>query len=166
MSKKKKPRANRKNLIEFEIENAAEDNVIFKSDAMKESVEGIKDAEVEKVAVIEESAAVNESVETIADEKEVTEEKPKKERNRKIDSYIEFLLIFILGVLIGVAFKTEAVKRITIGFNDYQMKTVRQDFDINKIQFEVSKKAAEEAKAMPADNEVAPDGASSSANGE
>ena len=45
---------------------------------------------------------------------------PKKNRSRKTDFYIELALFLILGVLIGIAIKTEAVKRITIGFDDYE----------------------------------------------
>jgi len=73
-------------------------------------------------------------------------EKIETERNKKMDVYIEFALIFILGILIGIAVKTEANKKITIGFDDYQMKLSKQDFNINNLQFEVAKKNVEEAK--------------------
>lgn len=43
---------------------------------------------------------------------------------------INFLLIFILGFLVGVAVKTEAKKRITIGYNDYQVSGLKQGFDL------------------------------------
>jgi len=66
------------------------------------------------------------------------------ERNKKTDIYIEFVLLFILGVLVGIAIKTEATRRITIGFDDWQMKIVRQDVDFNKMQLEVAKKADEQ----------------------
>lgn len=65
------------------------------------------------------------------------------EKKRRTDIYIEFALIFILGILIGVAVKTEAVKRITIGFDDYKMKISSQDYDINKMQAELVKKNIE-----------------------
>ncbi|MDP1884235.1 MAG: hypothetical protein Q8L10_02600 [Candidatus Moranbacteria bacterium] len=70
-----------------------------------------------------------------------------EERHRKMDGYIEFGLIFILGILIGIAVKTEANKRITIGFEDYQMKLAKQDFNINQLQFEVTKRGMEESEA-------------------
>lgn len=57
----------------------------------------------------------------------------KKKKTRK-EFYVELVLIFILGILVGVAIKTEAVKRVTMGFDDYKMKIARQDFNINKIQ--------------------------------
>ena len=70
-------------------------------------------------------------------------EKIEEEKNKKMDVYIEFALIFILGILIGIALKTEANRRITIGFDDYQMKLAKQDFNINQLQFEVAKKSAD-----------------------
>lgn len=43
---------------------------------------------------------------------------------------INFLLIFILGFLVGVALKSEAQKRITIGFNDYLAEKYKQDINL------------------------------------
>ena len=43
---------------------------------------------------------------------------------------VNFLLIFILGFLVGVALKSEAQKRITIGFNDYLAPKYKQDIDL------------------------------------
>jgi len=52
-------------------------------------------------------------------------------KNLKInEKSINFLLIFILGFLVGVAVKTEAKKRITIGYNDYQVSGMKQGFDL------------------------------------
>lgn len=45
---------------------------------------------------------------------------------------INYLLIFILGFLVGVAVKTEARKRITIGYGDYLLSEMKQDFDLTK----------------------------------
>ncbi len=45
---------------------------------------------------------------------------------------INFLLIFILGFLVGVAVKTEAKKRITIGYGDYAVSGMKQAFDLSK----------------------------------
>ncbi|MDD3487729.1 MAG: hypothetical protein PHF35_05170 [Candidatus Moranbacteria bacterium] len=42
---------------------------------------------------------------------------------------INFLLIFILGFLVGAALKSEAQKRVTIGFNDYLVPKYRQDIN-------------------------------------
>ena len=65
-------------------------------------------------------------------------------KKRRSDLYIEMILFFILGVLIGVTLKTEASKRITIGYNDYQMNIHLQDYDINKLQADLTRKNAEE----------------------
>ncbi len=54
--------------------------------------------------------------------------------------YLEYALFLILGFLLGVVIKTEAVKRITIGFNDYQINTNQPIYSINDLQ----KKLAEE----------------------
>jgi hypothetical protein len=45
---------------------------------------------------------------------------------------VNFILILILGFLVGVAVKTEAKKRITIGYNDYLVTEMKQDFDLLK----------------------------------
>lgn len=45
---------------------------------------------------------------------------------------VNLLLIFILGFLVGVALKTEAQKRITIGFNDYLVPKYKQDINLMK----------------------------------
>lgn len=43
---------------------------------------------------------------------------------------INYLLIFILGFLVGVALKSEAQKRVTIGFNDYLVPKYKQDVNL------------------------------------
>ncbi|MDI6777951.1 MAG: hypothetical protein QMD77_02065 [Patescibacteria group bacterium] len=53
---------------------------------------------------------------------------------RKIvsEKTVNFLLILILGFLVGVAVKTEAKKRITIGYGDYLVANMKHDFDLMK----------------------------------
>lgn len=68
-------------------------------------------------------------------------EKKSKFRNKLI-------LIFILGFLVGIALKLEALKKITIGYNDYLMDIKPQNYDINKMQADLSKKIAEEMQAQ------------------
>lgn len=46
------------------------------------------------------------------------------------EKLVNYLLIFILGFLVGVAVKSEAQKRITIGFNDYLVSRYKQDIDL------------------------------------
>lgn len=43
---------------------------------------------------------------------------------------VNFLLIFILGFLVGVALKSEAQKRITIGYDDYLVPKYKQDINL------------------------------------
>ncbi|OGI32907.1 MAG: hypothetical protein A2271_01570 [Candidatus Moranbacteria bacterium RIFOXYA12_FULL_35_19] len=73
---------------------------------------------------------------------EAREEEPKK----KYDFYVELVLFLILGILVGIALKTEAVKRITIGYDDYKMKIMKSDFDINKIEKDILQKQEAESK--------------------
>lgn len=69
-----------------------------------------------------------------------------KKKRREI--IFEFALFFVLGVLLGVTIKTEAVKRITIGFNDYQIESGKNRYDIASIKSELERKAIEQQKAI------------------
>ncbi|MFZ2975079.1 MAG: hypothetical protein WA055_00435 [Candidatus Moraniibacteriota bacterium] len=84
-------------------------------------------------------------------EEEMLEEKPKK---GKYDFYVELGLFLILGILIGIALKTEAVKRITIGYDDYKMKIMKSDFDINKIEKDILQKQKDEAQKGTEENQI------------
>ncbi len=64
---------------------------------------------------------------------------------------INYLLIFILGFLVGVAVKTEARKRITIGYDDYLVSQMKQDFDLMKSQ--VSRASSDKSSANEESNE-------------
>lgn len=46
------------------------------------------------------------------------------------ENAINFLLIFILGFLVGITVKTEAKKKVTIGFNDYLVSGMKQQFNL------------------------------------
>lgn len=76
----------------------------------------------------------------------------------KVDFFIEIALIFILGALIGIAVKTEAAKRITIGFNDYQMKANSSQYNISKLQDDLISKQASVPNGQ-ADQPAIPSGA-------
>lgn len=65
-----------------------------------------------------------------------------KKRSRKT----ELALFLVLGFLIGIVVKTEASKRIVIGFEDFKVKTLSQDYKLSKIQKELAEKAKEEQK--------------------
>jgi len=109
-------------------------NKLFSENIMNEQMKNenafVQEAEIEKVTT-------EISVEDQHDSENF-------ERSKKIDMYVEFVLIFILGILVGVAIKTEAVKRVTMGFDDYQMNIARQDFDINKLQVDMMLNSADE----------------------
>lgn len=100
----------------------------------------IKDAEIEEVNLP-------------AGREETPEEKAKKAKPSfaeatagKRDFYVEMALFLILGVLIGIAVKNEAGKRITIGYDDYRMKLGQQHYNINKLQTDLIKKQSVSAE--------------------
>lgn len=67
-----------------------------------------------------------------------------KQKNRRV----EIILIIIIACLLGVMLKTESLKRIAIGFDDYKTITGKQGYDIEKIEKNL---LAEKKKAMEAD---------------
>jgi flagellar biosynthesis component FlhA len=81
-------------------------------------------------------------------EEKIEETKMEQEKKQKRDFYVEIALMLILGVLIGIAIKTEAGKRITIGFNDYKMKMPPQSYNISQLQKEQLEKMKKEAEAQ------------------
>ncbi len=73
------------------------------------------------------------------------------EKKRKKEVIFELALFLILGFLIGITVKTEAVKRVTMGFNDYQV-SVTKNYNISEIKKELVAKMAEqqiEAQTQP-----------------
>jgi len=54
--------------------------------------------------------------------------------NKKINLYIELALFLILGFLLGSVIKTEAAKKVTIGFGDYTAPALKQGYDFTQIQ--------------------------------
>lgn len=83
-------------------------------------------------------------------EVEIEDNNPKK----KIDFRFELALFLILGFLLGVVIKTEAVKRVTIGFNDGEIESVRQGYDFEKIKADLANasKAQEQDSAATEEN--------------
>ena len=86
----------------------------------------IQDAEIEKTDDVKEEPKIEENFEELEPEK--------IRKNKKIDFYVELGLILILGILIGIAIKTEAEKKITIGFSDYMIKQVPEGYNINQVK--------------------------------
>lgn len=68
--------------------------------------------------------------------------------------YFEMALFLILGFLAGVAVKTEAVEKVTIGFNDYKVIPLTQDYSFSEIQKNLleKQKTAEENKKPATEN--------------
>ncbi len=75
----------------------------------------------------------------------ISEEKQPVEKKFKFRN--KLALIFVLGFLIGIALKTEALKKITIGYSDYLMNIKTQNYNINQMQADLSR-AIEETQAQ------------------
>ncbi len=73
--------------------------------------------------------------------------------SEKKNTRVEFALFLILGFLLGVVIKTEAAKRITIGYNDYQLSGGRAIYNINELQ----KKIMEEKNNQKAEEKQGQD---------
>lgn len=67
-----------------------------------------------------------------------------KQGGRKINT--EIILYLVLGVLLGIVIKTEAIKRVVIGFEDYKLAGMQRDYDINKIEADLIQKAKQQAE--------------------
>jgi hypothetical protein len=72
------------------------------------------------------------------------------EKKKKRDLIFEMTLFFILGVLIGITVKTEAVKKITIGFNDYQIVSAKERYDIGALKKNLEDQIKAQAEAQEA----------------
>lgn len=58
------------------------------------------------------------------------EKKPSRFKNINV----ELVFFLILGFLLGIVIKTEAVKRVTVGFDDYKISSLKQGYDFNQLQ--------------------------------
>ncbi|PIP26850.1 MAG: hypothetical protein COS71_01120 [Candidatus Moranbacteria bacterium CG06_land_8_20_14_3_00_40_12] len=83
--------------------------------------------------------------------KEASETKDDLEKNQKKDFYTEIVLMLVLGILIGLAAKTEAGKRITIGSEDYKIKPPAGAYNLNKLEKELAQ-SREDAQKAEAEN--------------
>lgn len=78
--------------------------------------------------------------------KESNGEEPKNKieaPKSRVDFYVELALFLVLGILVGISLKTEAVKKLTVGYNDYKMKIMKQDYNINQFQKDLIEKERE-----------------------
>lgn len=78
-----------------------------------------------------------------SEETKTEEEIEQKKRN---DYRFELALFFIFGLLLGITLKSEAVKRVTIGFDDYKIAKVRQGFDFQELKLSVVRSAEQQAQ--------------------
>jgi hypothetical protein len=83
----------------------------------------------------------------VEEESENVQDGQALEKKKKKDLFFELTLFFILGLLIGITVKTEAVKRITIGFNDYQLPAKASRYDIPELKRNLLQQAAKEQAA-------------------
>lgn len=105
----------------------------------------------------------------VSEPEKISEPTVTRVRKKKREFLVELFLFFILGVLIGIAVKTEALERITMGYEDYKMKIGKQDYGINQIQKDLATEnaASQEAKTEPdAPEEVDPSQSSVNENQE
>jgi len=72
-------------------------------------------------------------------EKEESEEDLAKKKKREV--IFEMVLFLVLGILLGITIKTEAVKRITIGFNDYNIVNGINSYNISDMKNKLNKQA-------------------------
>lgn len=56
--------------------------------------------------------------------------------------HTEIILIFIIGLLLGIMIKAESLKRVSIGFSDYRVTGGSQGYNLDEIE----KKMIEESK--------------------
>ena len=110
--------------------------------------------------------AVSEPVEAERPRQEIIEPGPDDYAKKNKKEFLSRLvLIFVLGFLIGIALKTEALKKVTIGYSDYLMKTKPQNYDINNAQKELNKAQATASEAQTPENSGAPNADANPATG-
>ena len=78
-------------------------------------------------------------------------------KKKKREVIFEMSLFFVLGILLGITIKTEAVKRITIGFSDYQISSPSQRYNIEdlkkNLEQQIEEQAAQQQAQQPNSNQ-------------
>ncbi|KKQ51152.1 MAG: hypothetical protein US70_C0022G0028 [Parcubacteria group bacterium GW2011_GWD2_38_11] len=72
------------------------------------------------------------------------ENEMERAKKRRREVVFEMALFFVLGVLLGVTMKTEAIKKITIGFNDYQISKPLESYNIADLKKKLDDQIAEQ----------------------
>jgi hypothetical protein len=114
---------------------------------------GKSEEDEEKFIMEEETKSGKNEIEMFSVEPmENTEETDKK---KKREAIFEMALFLILGILLGITIKTESIKRITIGFNDYKIVNAKNAYDIEEIKNNLQKQAeaAQAAQAVQQQNQ-------------
>lgn len=75
-------------------------------------------------------------------------------KKKKREAIFEMALFLILGVLIGITLKTEAIKKITIGFNDYQIQKVSQSYDVEALKKKLEQQVAEQQASQQIQQQI------------
>ncbi len=88
--------------------------------------------------------------EPILEPEESLEESPEDiEKKKKREVVFELALFLILGILLGITIKTEAVKRITIGFNDYKIVDGKQGYNFQEMENKLERAANSQIQSQP-----------------
>ena len=77
------------------------------------------------------------------DEKKIKEEETnvkgvKIGKKRAFVSRKNFIFLFFIGLLAGIAIKGIVMRKYVIGFEDYKVKQLQSDYDLNSSGLEVS----------------------------
>lgn len=78
-----------------------------------------------------------------------TEETGDKLKNKK-NYHTEIILIFIIGLLLGIMIKAESLKKVSIGFSDYRVKGGSQEYKLDDIEKKLMEKAEKEQAGQAA----------------
>ena len=114
----------------------------------QESAEDQKSSEV--IFEIENEKEKTEEIQQVEIKVEKMENAEDLIKKKKRDFVFELTLFFILGILIGITVKTEAAKKITIGFNDYQIPAKAQRYNIAELKSNLLRQAAEQQATQDA----------------
>lgn len=83
----------------------------------------------------------------LENESESQNDQVSENAKRKKEYTFELVLFFILGTLLGITFKSEAVKKITIGFNDYQVESNKPGYDVGRMEKALVQEAIRQQQA-------------------
>jgi hypothetical protein len=101
----------------------------------------------------EEKVKGAEQVQTLFEFPEKEESAEDLEKKKKREVIFEMALFLVLGILLGITIKTEALKRITIGFNDYKIINGKNAYNISDMKNTLEEQA-EAAQAQTAQQQV------------